>query len=274
MIQVDRRLFIASLGGAAAVKIMSHEAKAEALEAYMMQQLNNASAPAAARKFPKAADVEAQIETRSYRRGVGNLWLNNQPDGKVQKLAPMPAKPTFLDFFNLRMRNTQNHVLQSANRALKTGMSEEIVLACLLHDTVHALIKTDHGYWGAQLYAPYVSEKVAFAIRYHQALRFFDDKQAGYVYPDLYRNLFGEDYVPNPHIQADYKMLRNHKWYMEPRMVTVNDLYAFEPGVVVTIEPFMEIIAKHFKNPKEGLGNDSSSVAHMWRTIAMPDNPL
>jgi hypothetical protein len=275
MIQIDRRHFIASLGGAAALKAMSYEAKAEALEAYMMQQLNNPPAAApGARKFPKAADVEAQIETRSYRRGVGNLWLNTQADGKVQKLQPMPAKPTFLDFFNLRMRNTQNHVLQSANRALKTGMSEEIVLACLLHDTVHALIKTDHGYWGAQLYAPYVSEKVSFAIRYHQALRFFDDKEAGYVYPDLYRNMFGEDYVPSPYILADYKMLKNHKWYMEPRMVTVNDLYAFEPGVVVTIDPFMDIIAKHFKNPKEGLGYDNSPVAHMWRTIATPDNPL
>jgi hypothetical protein len=275
MVHIDRRLFLASLGGTAAVKMMSSEAKAEALESYMMQQLNT-TAPASpgAKKFPKAADVEAQIETRSYRRGVGNLFLNNQPNGKVKKLQPMPAKPMFLDFFKLRMDQTGNHVLQSANRAKKTGMSEEVIMACLLHDTVHALIKTDHGYWGAQLYAPYVSEKVAFAVRYHQALRFYEDKEAGYEYPDLYRNMFGEDYVPAPHIQADYKMLRNHKWYMEPRMVTVNDLYAFEPGVVVNIEPFIEIIGRQFKNPKEGLGNDGSPVAHMWRTIATPDNPL
>jgi hypothetical protein len=277
MIQIDRRHFIASLGGAAAVKLMSAEAKAEALESYMMAQLNNSNAAAGqtpAKKFPKAADVEAQIETRSYRRGVGNLFLTTQADAKVKKLAPMPAKPTFMDFFKLRMEQTSNHVLQSANRALKTGMTEEVTLACLLHDTVHALIRTDHGYWGAQLYTPYVPEKVSFAIRYHQALRFYDDKEAGYVYPDLYRNLFGEDYVPLPHIQADYKMLKNHKWYGEPRMVTVNDLYAFEPGVVVTIEPFIDIIGRHFKNPKEGLGNDNSPVAHMWRAIAMPDNPL
>jgi hypothetical protein len=272
MMQIDRRHFIASIGGAAAVKLMSHEARAEALESYMMQQLNGPDA-GQAKKFPKAADVEAQIETRSYRRGVGNLFLNTA-NGKVKRLEPMPAKPTFLDFFNLRMQQTQNHVLQSANRAMKTGMTEEVILACLLHDTVHALIKTDHGYWGAQLYAPYVPEKVSFAIRYHQALRFYTDKEAGYEYPDLYRNMFGEDYVPSPHIQADYKMLKNHKWYMEPRMLTVNDLYAFEPGVVVKIDPFMEILAKHFKNPKEGLGNDGSPVAHMWRTIAMPDNPL
>ena len=268
--EIDRRYFIASLGGAAAVKLMSHEARAEALESHMMQQLE-ASAP---RKFPKAADVEAQIETRHYRRGAGNLFLVTAAGAKVKRLEPMPAKPTFLDFFKLRMANTSNHVLQSANRALKTGMSEEIILACLLHDTVHALIKTDHGYWGAQLYQPYVPEKTSFAIRYHQALRFYADKEAGYVYPDLYRNMFGEDYVPNAHIQADYKMVLKHKWYMEPRLLTVNDLYAFEPGVVVTIDPFIEIVNKHFKNPKEGLGNDNSPVAHMWRTIAMPDNPL
>src|SRR5215475_4759381 len=158
MIHIDRRHFIASLGGAAAIKLMSSEAKAEALESYMMQQLNNRTpAPQGqAKKFPKAADGEAQIETRSYRRGVGNLFLNTQPDGKVKKLSAMPAKPTFLDFFKLRMEQTSNHVLQSANRAMKTGMTEEVILACLLHDTVHALIKTDHGYWGSQLYTPYV----------------------------------------------------------------------------------------------------------------------
>jgi len=183
MIHIDRRLFIASLGGAAAVKMMSSEAKAEALESYMMQQLNGSTPANAAKTFPKAADIEAQIETRSFRRGVGNLFLNTQPNGKVQKLKSMPAKPTFLDFFKLRMEQTSNHVLQSANRAMKTGMTEEIILACLLHDTVHALIKSDHGYWGAQLYAPYVPEKVSFAIRYHQALRFYDDKEAGYEYP-------------------------------------------------------------------------------------------
>ena len=73
MMQIDRRHFIASLGGAAAVKAMTSEAKAEALEAYMMQQLN-AGASTPAKKFPKAVEIEAQIETRNYRRGVGNLF--------------------------------------------------------------------------------------------------------------------------------------------------------------------------------------------------------
>ena len=54
--------------------------------------------------------------------------------------------------------------------------------------------------------------------------------------------------------------------------MTVNDLYAFDPKAVVTIDPFIDIIGRHFKQPKEGLGNDNSPVAHMWRTLANPDN--
>jgi hypothetical protein len=157
---------------------------------------------------------------------------------------------------------------------MKTGMKEEIILACLLHDVVLNLIHVDHGWWGAQLFEPYVPEKTSFAIRYHQTLRFYPDEEAGYEYPDSYHRTFGVDYVPPPHIQAAYKMLKNHKWYMEPRLVTVNDLYAFDPNAVVSIDPFIDIIGRHFKQPKEGLGNDNSPVAHMWRSMANPDQPL
>ena len=69
----------------------------------------------------------------------------------------MPDKPTLVDFFNLRW--PANHVLQSANRALKTGMTEEAILACLLHDVVQNLIKVDHGWWGAQMIEPYVQRR-------------------------------------------------------------------------------------------------------------------
>ena len=270
--EIDRRLFIASLGGVAAVSQMDSEAKADALEDYMSQQLDGGgAAPAKAdSKFPTVAEIEARIETRTYRRGAGSLFASN---GKVKRLEPMPAKPTLLDFFKLRFAPA-NHVLQSATLAKKNGMSEEIILACLLHDVVQALIKVDHGWWGAQMFEPYVPEKTSFAIRYHQALRFYPDHQAGYEYPDLYRNTFGEDYVPPPYIEATYKYIKNHKWYMEPRLVTVNDLYAFDPKAVVTIDPFIDIVGRHFKQPKEGLGYDNSPVAHMWRSIARPDSPL
>jgi hypothetical protein len=272
--ELDRRAFIASLGGTTAVGLMSDEAKADALEDYFMARLNEAQQALAppADRFPTVAEIEAQIETRSRRRGVGNLWT--AATGTVKRLPNMPEKPTLLDFFRLRFMTTSNHVLQSANRAMKTGMSEEIVLACLLHDVVQEMIKVDHGWWGAQLFEPYVSARTTFAIRYHQALRFYADEKNGYEYPDLYRNVFGRDYTPEPYIETTYKMVRNHKWYLDARMVTVNDLYAFEPGVTVNLDQFTDIIGRHFKQPKEGLGYDNSAVAHMWRSIARPDAPL
>jgi mono/diheme cytochrome c family protein len=53
----------------------------------------------------------------------------------------------------------------------------------------------DHGWWGAQMLAPYVSEKVSWAIRYHQALRFSPDESVGYKYPEFYVELFGPNYL-------------------------------------------------------------------------------
>jgi hypothetical protein len=264
--ELDRRAFFASLGGVAAIALMSDEAKADALEHHLMAQVSGTLA------FPTVAEIEAQVDTRPSRKGAGNLFVATS--GNVKRLAPLPANPTLADYFNLRFMATSNHCLQSANRAMKNGMSEEIVLACLLHDTVQELIKVDHGWWSAQMYEPYVSEKVTFAIRYHQALRFFEDKEQGYTYPDLYRRMFGSDYTPEPYIQQTFEKVRKHRWYLEPRMVTVNDLYAFEPNVKPTLDQFTDIIGRHFKQPKEGLGFDNSPVAHMWRSLSMPDHPL
>src|ERR1700682_1789643 len=102
-----------------------------------------AESAGAQERFPRAAGLDAQIEGRPYRRGVGNLFASSKP---ARRLEPMPKKPTLLDFFQLRFQPA-NHVLQSATRAMKTGMTEEVILACLLHDVVQALIKVDHGWW-------------------------------------------------------------------------------------------------------------------------------
>ncbi len=276
MLPFDRRAFIAGLGGATAVSLMSHEARADALEAALMGQLQSAPMAAAANsgKFPSVADLKAQIPTRNWRRGTGFLFLDREPGGLVPALAEMPAAPTLVDFFALRFDNEREHCLQSANVALKRGFDEEIVLACLLHDTAQELIRSEHGWWGAQLYEPYVPERTSWAIRYHQALRFYPDAKAGYTYPDLYKTVFGYDYVPDEHTKEMYDFARGHRWYSAARAVTVCDLYSFDPNVKVSIEPFKEIIARHFKHPKEGMGNDKSPVAHMWRAMRYPDSPL
>jgi hypothetical protein len=195
--------------------------------------------------------------------------------GPDPRLKPMPDKPTLMDFFRLRFGSATNHLLQSANLARKGGYSEKVILACLLHDIgVVGFIRSDHGYWGAQLIEPYVDEEVSWGIRYHQSLRFFPDKDFGYEYPQMYVRLFGEDFEPEAYIKRDYEFARKHKWYGTARQICVNDLYAFEPGVDPKLEEFEDIIGRNFKQPAEGLGWDNTPASHMWRTIMMPTRAL
>jgi len=281
--EIDRKELIASLGGEAAVKSMDHEARADALEDFLSAQLDAVVAERQGLKaYPTVADLESRVDKRGYRRGVGRLFLhehsNKNPDADeskltVPRLEPMPPKPTLVDFFNYRFIPAA-HLLQSAALAKRRGASGEIILACLLHDAGQSLMKTDHGWWGAQIIEPYVSERVVFAVKYHQALRFYPDPSVGYEYPESYFQTFGVDYVPLPHIQAAYEYARNHKWYMDARLVTTNDLYAFDPNVSVSIDEFTDIIGRHFRQPAEGLGYDDTPVSHMWRTMINPDAPL
>jgi hypothetical protein len=196
--------------------------------------------------------------------------------GDNPALARFPSKPTLLDFFRLRLqRITAKHLLTSASRALDAGQSEKVVLACLLHDISNgALIRSDHGYWGAQLIAPYVDEEIAWAVRYHQALRYYPDESVGYAYPDSYRRFFGADYTPPAYILRDAEYAKAHRWYMTSRLVTVYDIYFFDDSPSPDTERFEDIIGRHFRQPAEGLGLDASPSAHMWRTLIWPNNFL
>jgi len=196
--------------------------------------------------------------------------------GDNPRLPPLPARPKLMDFFRCRMGDiTYRHLLQSAKDALDAGRSETVVMACLLHDIANgALIRSDHGYWGAQLIAPYVSEEVAWAVRHHQALRYFADEAAGYAYPESYIRFFGADYVPPDYIRRDAEAARAHRWYMSARLVTVHDLYSFDQPVTVDPAIFTDLIGRNFREPAEGLGFDGSPVAHMWRTMIWPNNFL
>ncbi len=194
--------------------------------------------------------------------------------GHDPRLPRMPEKPTLFDFFRLRFGPTQ-HVMQSARLAQKNGAPEKIVLACLLHDiAIAGFIRGDHGYWAAQLVEPYVDAEVSWAIRHHQALRFFADPAVGYEYPQMYVKLFGPDYKVEPYIERDYRLARDHRWYMSARLICVNDLYAFDPTVRVELEEFTDIVGRHFRQPKEGLGFDATSSSHMWRTMMWPTKYL
>jgi hypothetical protein len=119
-----------------------------------------------------------------------------------------------------------------------------------------------------------VPEKVSWAVRYHQPLRFYPDPSVGYEYPEIYRTLFGPDYRPPDYIEAAYHYARNHRWYMAARNVTLFDDYSFDRNAPLDPEPFIDIIGRHFRQPPQGLGNDASATAHMWRTIIDPGKPL
>ncbi len=196
--------------------------------------------------------------------------------GDNPALPRMPAKPKLVDFFRHRFSDiTVRHLTVSAKRALDDGMEEKIVLACLLHDISNGcFVRSDHGYWGAQMIAPYVDEEIAWAVQYHQPLRYFADEAAGYTYPSSYDAFFGPDYQPPEYIRRDAELARNHRWYMSSRLVTMYDTYFFDDVAAFDPEIFTDVIGRHFKEPEEGLGFDQSPVAHMWRTMIWPNNFL
>jgi hypothetical protein len=57
---------------------------------------------------------------------------------------------------------------------------------------------------------------------------------------------------------------------MTARQICVNDIYSFDPDAKVSIDDFVDIVGRNFRQPKEGLGWDSSPSAHMWRTLMRP----
>jgi hypothetical protein len=254
------------MGPQAASQAMTMSEQADELEERMMHELTDKIATKSV--LFTLADGEIGM--------VGGAALQAKNPGKHflmgadPRLPKMPDKPQLLDFFKQRFAST-NHLLQSATLALKAGPSEKVVLACLLHDIgVVGFIRCDHGYWGAQLIEPYVDEEVSWAIKVHQALRFFPDEAAGYAYPDMYKTYFGEDYQPEPYIVEEYQRARNHKHYMTARLICVNDIYSFDPNAKVNLDDFVDIIGRNFKQPEEGLGFDDSPSAHMWRTLMWP----
>jgi hypothetical protein len=196
--------------------------------------------------------------------------------GDNPRLPLMPPRPQLLDFFKYRITDiTFRHLLTSAKRALNEGQDEKIILACLLHDISNGcLLRSDHGYWGAQMIAPYVDEEVAWAVQNHQALRYYADESVGYQYPESYLRFFGADYAPPDYIRRDAEAARKHRWYMSARLVTLYDIYFFEKTESIDPEIFTDIIQRNFRQPEQGLGFDNSSVAHMWRSAIWPNNAL
>ena len=260
---MDRRNFLTAVGGLSALTAMNSMEKADALEYAMSAELDTRVAK------PPLCSTMGREPLKGSRKSGQYFHMGHDP-----RLPKMSDKPTLVEFFEKRFAPA-NHLLQSGALALKSGLSEKVILACLLHDIGGtALLRSDHGYWGAQLLEPYVDEEVSWAIRYHQALRYFADPDMGYEYPKAYIRYFGEDFSPEPYIHEEAEYAKNHKWYKTARQICINDVYAFDPNAVVSLDMFYGIIERNFRQPEEGLGYDDSPSAHMWRTIIFPNNFL
>lgn len=90
----------------------------------------------------------------------------------------------------------------------------------------------------------------------------------------MYVKMFGENYQPPEYIAAAHREALTHRWYMTARHITMYDDYSFDCDAPIDLSPFDDIIGRHFKQPREGLGNDTSATAHMWRTIIDPTKLL
>jgi hypothetical protein len=242
----------------------------ESLDGAVIRKRQVIVLPAAAVMGTPASSAKGDLLSESDKPDTV-FMMGNNPD-----LPKMPAEPTLADFFRLRFdKFVASHLLQSALLAKERDLDEKTIMACLLHDiAVAGLLSSHHGYWGAQLVAPYVDEEVAWAIEKHEALRYFSDDAVGYNYPEAYIRYFGPDYKPPEHIHRDAEAARKHRWYMTSRYVTINDIYTFDPSVEVDFGEFEDIVGRNFKQPREGLGFDGSPVAHMWRTMIWPNNFL
>src|SRR5256714_13064947 len=216
--------------------------KADELEEHMMPELERVVSKSTLH-YLAGGEVKMDTSAGLWAKHPGVVF-NMGPD---PRLPPMPAKPTLIDYFKCRFAQ-HAHLLQSATHALKAGHNEKVILACLLHDIgVVSFIRCDHGYWGAQMIEPYVDEEVSWAVKAHQALRFFPDESVGYKYPEMYLKLFGPDYRPEPYIVAEYERARNHRHYMTARLITVNDIYSFDPNDKVNLDDFVDIIGRPFE---------------------------
>ena len=240
--------------------------KADALEAKMSRELDY-----------------IVIKSRLYSMADGDMGpapnaaaiMAKNPNARVlmgddPRLPAMPEKPTLMDFFKYRFGPPCICCKARGTRS-RAGCREKMVLACLLHD-----ISTDR----VHPRRPRLLGRAAGRALCRRRSHLGDPRAPGaallsrrvgrlrisaILHQDVRRGL-----PPDPYIEEDYKRMRNHKWYMSGRMITVHDIYSFDPDVHVELEEFTDVIGRNFRQPEQGLGFDNSPVAHMWRAMIRP----
>lgn len=63
--------------------------------------------------------------------------------------------------------NGYEHSLQAATRAMRAGEPDDMIVACLLHDTAVGIAPANHGQVAAEILRPYVSDETYWVIKHH-----------------------------------------------------------------------------------------------------------
>ena len=122
------------------------------------------------------------------------------------------------------------HSLQSATRAFRNNESEEMVVACLLHDIGDELAPLNHSEYAASVLKPYVSEKTHWIIEKHGEFQMY-----------YYAHHLGADRLK----REKYK---DHKYYKD----TINfcekyDQCSFDPEYKsMSLEEFAPMVKRIF----------------------------
>ena len=122
------------------------------------------------------------------------------------------------------------HSLQSATRAYKNGESDEMVVACLLHDIGDELAPMNHSEYAASILKPYVSDKTRWIIEKHGEFQMY-----------YYAHHLGG----NKNQREKYK---NHKYYKDTINFCENyDQNSFDPKYKsLPLEFFKPLVKKIF----------------------------
>ncbi len=122
------------------------------------------------------------------------------------------------------------HSLQSATRAFRNNESEEMVVACLLHDIGDELAPLNHSEYAASILKPYVSEKTHWIIEKHGEFQMY-----------YYAHHFGND-------RFKREKYKDHKYYQD----TINfcekyDQCSFDPEYKsMKLEEFAPMVKRIF----------------------------
>ena len=133
------------------------------------------------------------------------------------------------------------HLLQSATRAHRNGETEEMVVACLLHDIVDEFATMNHSEYAAAILKPYVSERTHRIIEKHCEFKMY-----------YYAHHLGGD----KNTRDKYK---NHKYFQD----TINfcekyDQNSFDPNYEsLSLDFFKPMVKKIFsRKPYSSLKNN------------------